>query len=185
MSRFNDQSHIERWERAGILPKIHETLAGMILESADPDHEIAIDFGASVGLMSVRLSLMGLKHVISIEPGEDFERRIIHTCVSAYRTAVNDSTLSEIEAIIKKHHVTLAVCRRVIYLIEETADGCAGRFAAMLARAGITEIAIQGCVPVKNPKVKLWDTDLEVEAMHGHFITVDYKRDCVLMRRVR
>ena len=181
MSRYSDQDHVTAWMQTGRFPAIHDDIAHLIRENVTIQGA-ALDVGSCTGLLSVQLREMGFSDVLGIEPNKtNYTRAVPWDRVTYSHAAVHDDILAEMRNWIMGMNVSLVVCRRVLPEIEESCDGLVERFAKALFGSGVKYLAIEGRVPVAKHSAKLWNVELEVNAVKGYFGCIAKHKHCRLL----
>lgn len=179
---FSDQSYIDNYNEKKEYPKIHENFMAMVTTYAN-ENEPCFDLGTNIGILAVQLVDKGRSLCVGIEGGKDFDRAIQHPKVVYEKMYITEETLPRLEELLIKYKPTLIAARRV--LSELSFDpNTVGKVAEMFHRHGVKKIVLEGRVPVPNPQVKLWNSELEVEALSEYYLpTKKYKAVYLLCRK--
>lgn len=163
---YNSPDLIKAFLEHGEIPKIHMPLISVFNEFVAPGAQV-IDLGSSVGLLPASLLKMGAKEVICVEgncpqPGTIAKPNMIW---QAYH--LTPLTMHLFKTCLNLLKPKVCTARRVIYEIDKT--GIVSDVALALKEAGVKQMIIQGCVQVDNPRVRLYNSELEAQALAPHF----------------
>lgn len=166
---YDSDQLIQQYKKIGELPAIHRLMHMAFLKHA-PENALVMDLGASVGLMAAGLIKQGAAHVVAIEGSRKAaEKRLALNRVSWFEKYVTPETLPDVLDLARKFSTQVVTARRVLYEIEKQEDGLVNKLASGLQARGVEILILQGCVPVKNPRVKLWNSDLEARALEPFY----------------
>lgn len=165
MPVYDSEKLLEAYAKYGELPHIHQAMLTAFRKHVVPGATV-IDLGSSVGLLSAGLRHSGARYVMAFEGNvKANQRRILTDNVTLYPYQITAETVSSFEAAIKICKPTVCVARRVIYEIEKT--GVLETMVRAMYVHGVKQVLLQGCVPVRNPKVRLWNSELEALALRS------------------
>jgi hypothetical protein len=179
---FNDQKYIDQWKKSGQFPTIHDQVAYLVKNFAS-EREPAIDIGACIGILAVRnVEEGGRSFCVGIEGNEfDYSRAIRHANVAYHKFYISTSTLDHFEKVLAKYKPSLLTARRVISELDAFDPKVMDVFPQVCRKYGIKKIVLQGRVKVKNPKVRLYCTEKEIEPFLGQYaVTQTYKSAALL-----
>lgn len=178
---FNDQKYIDNYLKIGSFPKIHDDIALMVRNYAN-EKEPCFDIGSCIGILAVRNVVCGRSFCLGIEGNKfDFDRAIKHPKVSYKNYFIEESTFDKFIQDLQKYKPTLITARRVISEIGFYKTETVNSFAEILKSNGVKKIILQGRVPVKNPTVELWNSELEVKALSKFFKPIKKYKDVYLL----
>lgn len=184
MPVYDKQEYLDAYHRHGEMAPIHLPMLGAFSRHHEPG-TAAMDLGSSVGLLPQGLLQLGASEVYCFEGHPKSLVRAIRTDRTHWHEVyVTPQTLGRVLTTALYGKVKTVTARRVLYEIEKTQDGMVAELGRGLFKAGVERIILQGCVPVKNPQVKLHQGHLEAAALQDSFlIQAIYGPVYVLTRR--
>ena len=181
---FNDQAYIDTYEESGEFPKIHKDF-GLVVKTYANEAEGSMDLGTCIGIMSVYNVHNGRSNCVGLEGNKfDFDRCVKHPKVKYEQLYVTRDTFPRIKELIADNNITLVTARRVISEVGFDDITVVHDFAKLLADCGVTKIIIQGRAKVKNPSVKLYNSDMEAECFFKYYKITKRWKDVYLLERI-
>lgn len=178
---FNDQQHIENYLQKGKFPAIHNDFAKMVKYCAK-EKEPCFDLGSCIGLLAIRNIACGRSFCLGIEGNKfDFERAVKHKNTEYHNYYIDVNTFDFLIKDLVTYKPTLITARRVIYEIGRFDIKTVETMAEIFSKHGVKKIILQGCVPVKNPSVTLWNSELEINALSKYFKPIKKLKDVYML----
>lgn len=171
-ARFDSQRHLLSWSTFNRYPDIHAQLFALIVSRLKG--EAVLDLCCSTGLLAQHVQDLGVKAIGLDRDADAMERgaRAGITIPMVHMDIKPDNLLALI-ALIKRYQVTAVIARRCLpELLGDTGiQGTA--LAGALHGAGVTELFLEGRVPVSSPLNQFHCLDLEVQAVKAFYRVVE------------
>lgn len=182
---YNDQVYIDTFHKTGKFPKIHNDIANIIRKVA-PMPEPCIDLGSCTGLLAIQSIKLGRSLCIGIEGNKsDFKRAISHPKVKYENFYISPDTLGQLSVILKKHHPTLVIARRVIPEISLNNVNIIHQLSTLLAENGVKYIVLEGRQQTRNPKAILYNAIEEAKCFMFEFQPIVKYKNCIALENKR
>lgn len=168
--KFDDERHVKNHKESGIYPKIHDNIFSAAVKHAVKGEAI-IELGACLGLLSHRLIQSGItRKVLAVEPNLKYIKRgLTHKGIIHIHAGVSDLNLG-MTNLFDAYEAKTLVARRVFpEIAERYSIRTIRNFARIIYELGVEVIILEGRQITKNHKAKLWNADLEVEALRPYF----------------
>jgi hypothetical protein len=187
---FNSQSYLDRYAEFGEFPKIHRDIS-QVFRSVAQKGEITVDIGSCIGILAMANHAHTGALCIGFEANQyDFNRslkafssEIAQSHLYFYNLAVNDENLKFIGNDMLKCCVKTVTARRVLSEVGYYDTTVVQRFGLAMSNAGVENVIIEGRTPVKNPTVKLWNSDLEARALAPYYVIEDKFKSVIHLKR--
>jgi hypothetical protein len=167
--RFNDESYIIEYNKTGAFPKIHNDV-GFLIGNYANEPEPSLDLGSNIGMICARSIKLGRSIAIGIEGcKEDFSRAVKDSRIIYENFYITRETFPRLINVLKKHKPTLVTARRVLSEIGIKDPSVVTEMAGIFHQYGVEKFIVEGRVPVKNPVVSLYNSELEVQAISNYF----------------
>lgn len=184
--RFDSREHLDAWIKDGTFPAIHAQIARMVLDRAVGVR--MLDMCCSYGLLGARIKKA--KAFSTNVWGIDGSPKTIEAGIAAgipidlCTMRVVPSTYAQVQAFIREKRISVLLARRCFpELLGDLGADDRAKFRDMLIASGITEIAVQGRVPVKNAATDLSDLRAEIALFAPAFRVVTLAgSQCALLR---
>ena len=163
MPVFDSLELVKAYKEHGQLPKIHAEMLRAFQDFVKPGASV-IDLGSSVGLLPAGLMDMGAKEVICIEGNCPQEGTILKPGMIWQAYYLTPENLNLFSTALDLFKPTVCTARRVFSEIDHHGKVMA-EVIEILHEKGVKQLILQGRVPVDHPQVRLWNTDLELEAV--------------------
>ena len=143
--RFDSLEYLDQWQREGRYPAIHDEMFAVVTSRVVGRRYL--DLCCSTGLLGQRIAAKAWAETVvgvdgdngALQAGKDagINVPLIHL-------AITDTTMDQLGDLIRQHGLTVMLARRCLPELSDGDPERAKRLLAITAKAGITEIVVQG-----------------------------------------
>jgi hypothetical protein len=170
MKRFNSPEHLSTWQERGRYPAIHDGIADAAASLMRG--KCLLDLGCSYGLLGARIAKESGQ---GMPLGIDADGKVIAAArdakVSMFFThlRVTAETLPLVAELVRDHSIDVIIARRILPELFGQEVMVGGMFAAMMAKAGVKEMFVEGRVVSERSTNALASIDAEVAMLSGSY----------------
>lgn len=184
--KYNDPSHIKRYEEEGVFPKIHDHIFSAARRAAVKNKPV-LDLGACIGLLSARLiDFKVTNRVLALEPSQkSLDIAIKKPEISYYNLGVRKENIQKLFGFMSQHEVGTILARRVFPEIAESQGlGTVRMFGKAAHAAKVQKIILEGRKQSARTTAALSNADLEVECFKPYYKVIESFKDVRVLERV-
>ena len=186
--RFNSKGHLKIWLASGVYPAIHAPMTNFAMTYLDTDR--ILDLGCGFGLLghSIAKKRRGA-FILGVEANQStIDQAIeagVNDLVNFTSLRVNVDNMHRVAELCTSNGIKAVIARRVFPELFGADPVALTIFGHQLADAGITQIFIQGRVPVHNPTTELSTIQDEVRQLRPSFEPIVMHKDLAYLKVIR
>lgn len=182
--RFNSTEYLEKWEKTGQYPKIHNDIA-FLFEQYSKGNRV-LDLCCSSGLLGERLHRKLGVHAVGIDGDRIAIEKALKFGVSMqiHHLKIKRQSLKDVVQIIENDRLNTIIARRCVPELFADDIEFGYEFAHQMKNIGIKEIFLEGRAKTKSSNNKLNSLNKEVAVFSEYYKLVKTHKNTAYLRSI-